>query len=432
MPTCDHFVYTTAKTNMKTGYQIVAKSSGINERILNSMISYFFPLGVDPMGFKKSKSLLPIGKELIAYSTVKNIGIGYDGRDGTLYNHTIILKKDDFEKIEYDTRVLDKFFIEDYDIRGEIDQLYIQPEKMDLDFEYLKELEDDFVSTVLFYLFKKSKIAIIKTPDDKLLQNILSIIPPQIRFMPFSTEVLEPPRQTKYQLIQIPSKVQPKLQSSYVTINPDMIPDSKIKQAKDIGIKNIIELIKENNQKELFKLHRDFEKIALQVSKIKRIKVKDIFDKEGFERLAEKRRFNMLLRNVKNLYSSPAFNQASPRTILTITKKIRKIIKKSFKEHEKQNLRDDDFEKLISISKILLDCLNYIKQLSEKKMGDSTQLEVENEIETIELILKQHPQAESIIQEYSFNPSEYFTTICENVVYFAYSMTLYVLGRKWW
>ena len=64
MPTCEHFVYTTAKTNAKTGYQIVAKSSGINDRILNGMISYFFPLGVDPMKFKKSKSLLPISKEL--------------------------------------------------------------------------------------------------------------------------------------------------------------------------------------------------------------------------------------------------------------------------------------------------------------------------------------------------------------------------------
>ena len=76
MPTCEHFVYTTAKTDVKTGYQIVAKSSGINDRILNSMISYFFPLGVDPMEFTKSKSLLPIGGEHIAYSIVKNIGIG--------------------------------------------------------------------------------------------------------------------------------------------------------------------------------------------------------------------------------------------------------------------------------------------------------------------------------------------------------------------
>ncbi len=384
------------------------------------------------MEFKKSKSLLPVGKELVAYSTVKNIGIGYDGRDGTLYNHTIIIKKDDLEKIEYDTRILDKYFVEDYDIRGELDQIYIQPEKRDLDFEYLKELEDDFVSTILFYLFKKSKISLVKTTDDKLIQNILSIIPPQIRFMPFSTEVLEPARQTKYQLIQILSKVQPKLQSSYVAINPDSLPDSKIKQAKDIGIKNIIESIKNNNQKEIYKLHKDFEKITLQVSKIKRVRIKDIFAKEEFEGLAENRRFDMLLRNVKSLYSSPVFNQASPRIMLTITKKIEKIIKKSLKAHERNNLDQSDFKKLMSISKILLDCLNYINQLSEKKMGNTIQLEIENEIENLESILKQHLQTESMVQEYEFNPHNYFKAMCESCVYLAYSMTLFVLGRRWW
>ena len=157
MPTCEHFAYTTAKTDVKTGYQIVAKSNGINERILNSMIGYFFPLGIDPMEFTKSKSLLPIGGEHIAYSTVKNIGIGYDGRDGTLYNHTIIMKKDGFAKIGNDTRILDKYFIEDYSMRGELDQLYIQPEKTEMDFEYLKNLDEDFLSILLFYLFKKKQ-----------------------------------------------------------------------------------------------------------------------------------------------------------------------------------------------------------------------------------------------------------------------------------
>ena len=250
--------------------------------------------------------------------------------------------------------------------------------------------------------------------------------------MAFSTLVLEPTRQIKYQLIQIPSKVQSKLQTNYVSINPDALPTSKIKMAKDIGIQNIIEMINHNNQRELLRFHKDFEKITTQVSKSKRIKIQDIFNREEFENLAENKRFNILLRNVKNLYSSPAFNQASPRTILTITKKIGKIIKKSLKAHEKNNLDQSDFEKLMSVSKILLDCLNYINQLSEKKMGDTIQLEIENEIKNIESILKQYPQMESMMQEYEFNPYNYFKAICESVAYSAYSITLFVLGRKWW
>jgi len=191
MPTCEHFIYTTAKTNLKTGYQIIAKSSGINDRLLSSLTNYLYPLGVNPNEFTESKSLLPLGKEHMAYSIVKNIGVGYDGRNGTLYNHTMIMKKNNFEKLDNDTRILDKYFIEDYSIRGELDTLYIQPEKIEIDFDYLKKLERNLLSTLLFYLFKKSKIAIVKVIDENLIQNLLSVIPPQIRFMPFSTMVLE-------------------------------------------------------------------------------------------------------------------------------------------------------------------------------------------------------------------------------------------------
>ena len=102
------------------------------------------------------------------------------------------------------------------------------------------------------------------------------------------------------------------------------------------------------------------------------------------------------------------------------------------KKHEKYNLKKTDLEKLMSISKILLDCLNYINQLSEKKMTDTMQFEVENEIEIIELILKQYPEMTPMIKEYEFNPNDYFKIIYENALHSAYSMALFVLGRKWW
>ena len=102
------------------------------------------------------------------------------------------------------------------------------------------------------------------------------------------------------------------------------------------------------------------------------------------------------------------------------------------KAHEKNNLYQSDFEKLMSISKILLDCLNYINQLSEKRMGDTTRFEIKNEIGKIESILKQYPEMESMVQEYEFNPYKHFKTMFENVLYSAYSATLFALSRKWW
>ncbi len=432
MPTCEHFIYTTARTDRKVGYQIIAKSNGVSERLVNNLTNYLYPLGVNPVDFKQSKSLLLIGKEQVAYSIVKNIGVGYDGRDGTLYNHTMIMKKDDFAKLDYDTRIFDKYFIEEYSIRGTLEQLYIQPEEIKIDFEYLKNLDRDLLSSLLFYLFKKSKIAIVKVFDENLIQNLLAVIPPQIRLISFSTLVFDPSRQSKYQLIQIPIKAQPKIPTNYVTINPDALAISKLKQARDIGIQSIIEMINQSDQKQLLKLHRDFEKITIQVSQIKRIKIKDIFDKDKFEELAENRNFSSLVRNVRKLYASPAFNKASPRTMITITKKIRKIITKSLKEHSKINLRENDFDGLLSISKILLDCLHYVNQYSEKKMGDSIQFEIENEIKKIELILKQYPETASMVQNYQFDVSDYFKSVFENILYSVYSMTLFILGRKWW
>ena len=243
MPTCEHFVYTTAKTDSKTGYQFVAKSCGIKDRFLNNLTNYLFPLGVDPQKFTKSKSLLPIGKEHVAYSVVKNIGRGYDGRDGTIYNHTMIMKTDNFFGIDCDTRILDRYFLEDYSIRGELDPLYVQPEKIDTDFGYLNGLNQNLLSVVLFYLFKKNRIAIVQTIDEKFIQHVLSVIPPQRRFVPFSTLVLDPSRQTGYQIMQIPDGIQVRLRSNCIVINPRTISATKIKLANDIGIKNIIDIM---------------------------------------------------------------------------------------------------------------------------------------------------------------------------------------------
>ena len=426
-PTLDHFVYTTAKTNSKTGYQIVAKSKGIDDVLLNKMSNYLYPLGVNTMKFTKSKSLLPIGKKHVAYSVVKNIGVGYDGRNGTLYNHTIILKKEDFEKIECDTRILDKYFIEEYNIRGTLDQLRIKPEKLKFDFAYLKMLDIDLVRVLLFYLFKDSKIAIINTMDEKLIQNMLAILPPQIRFIPFSTLVLDPTRQTKYYLIQIPKKVQSKLTANYIAINHNTLPSFRIKQAQDMGIQNVIDLIKQSDQEQLLRFHKDFKKITMQISQIKRVQINDIFNNQEFEKLVKNKEFSQMLAYVDTVYSNSSLNQASPITILKITKKIRQIIKKPLL---KINLEKTDLEKLMSIFKILLNCLNYVNQLSEKKMGDTTRSGIEKEIGNIEEILEQYPETEPVTQSYELNPYNYFNNFCASMMDLTYSMALFFLNRK--
>ena len=105
----EQFVYTAAATRTKTGYQIIARSKGITDDIVSQLNQYVFPLGIDPSEFKESRSLLILKNNKIAFSRIKNIGIGYDGRSDTFYNHTIVMNIKDFKEIDYDTRILENF-----------------------------------------------------------------------------------------------------------------------------------------------------------------------------------------------------------------------------------------------------------------------------------------------------------------------------------
>src|SRR5690242_2564003 len=97
----DQFVYTTATLSGKSGYQIIAKSSGITEEMISTLDPYLYPIGIIPSKFKESKSFLVFKKnKKISFSKIRNIGIGHDGRSNTLYNHTLVMDLDDFRQID--------------------------------------------------------------------------------------------------------------------------------------------------------------------------------------------------------------------------------------------------------------------------------------------------------------------------------------------
>lgn len=427
----EHFIYTTAKTELKTGYQVIAKSSGISNEFINSMTNYWYPVGINPTKFTKAKLLLDLGKNHIGYSIVKNIGIGYDGREGTLYNHTIIMKKKDFARIEYDTRILDKYFIEEYSIRGELKQLCVQPEKIEANFEYLKKLDKDFLSIILFYLFKKNKIAIVGILDEDLIQNVLAIVPPQIRFIPFSTLVIEPTRQTKYHLIQTPYKDQLKLQSGYRIINLRMLSSSKIKQIKNYPIQNIIELINQNDQKCLYKIHKDFERVVTHISKNKKIKISDIFKERKIKMDVKNRKYSSVLKIIDKLYTNSEFNEMAPGNILKITKNIRIIIKEALKKNKGNALTYDESKKLILIFKIQLDSLNYILQCREIKIKNNMQINIKKEIKRIEVLINDYKIKTNSKIQYEFDWYDYFKKMCDDMLKLVWVGPLFILNRKW-
>ncbi len=220
MPTCDHFIYTAGKIGNNEGYQIIAKSVGITDEIISKLEKYLYPLGVKISGFEESRSLLFLPNHKIAYSIVKNIGIGYDGRRGTLYNHTFVIDEKEFEEVDFDSRIFEKYFIKNDSLRGELKPVNINISSFSPDFKFLKKQDLQLLEEILYGILRRKKIAILKTDELMFLQNIFSILPPPLRLILFSTLVVEPDRQDKFHLIQVPKEIETKITKSFTVIDP--------------------------------------------------------------------------------------------------------------------------------------------------------------------------------------------------------------------
>lgn len=257
----DQFIYTTASLERKKGYQIIASSNEITDELFSQIDPYLYPIGVNTSKFKESKSLLVFKKnKKIAFSKIKNIGIGYDGRSNTLYNHTLIMDLDDFAQIDYDTRILENFYFENYNIQGNLPQLKIEPNIPEVDFQVAKNSEI-IVKETLIELIKKQKIAILDTKNIDLIQEMLSLVPPSMRLISFSTLVIQPERQPEYHLIQTKSQNKSILEKNYKIIDPE---NPSIEQKKNIlntVVTDLLSMINSRKKDELKELYESFEKI---------------------------------------------------------------------------------------------------------------------------------------------------------------------------
>jgi len=258
MISSDHFIYTSAKTDKQTGYQVIAKSNGITETILNSLTEYMYPLGANLKELKKSKSLL-ILKNKIAFSVVE-IGIGFDGRGGTVYNHTFVIDEKDFKKLYYDSRILEEYFIKDDSLRDELKNIEIENFAFPLNFRFIQKNDPELIKSSLSTIFKKKKLALVEIDDANFIQNLLSVLPPSMRLISFSTHVSQPERQSNYDIIQIPRQVQSQLSSNYKQIHQSD-PEISGRTDLDLAINYLHSLCSKNDLENIQNLHNEFEKI---------------------------------------------------------------------------------------------------------------------------------------------------------------------------
>lgn len=428
MPICEHFVFTAAKIGINEGYQIIAKSEKISNNITQKLQGYLFPLGVDLNEFKKSKSLVIIDRNTIVYSIVKNIGVGYDGRKGTLYNHSFVINKSEFQKIGFDSRVFDRYFIENYNIRGKLPPIKLEETRTSPNFELLKKINQKILRSILQALLKKSKVALVDTNDTELIQNVLALLPPSLRLISFSTMVYQPDIQYKYSFIQIPTVIQKKLNKEFVLINSDLTDKEKIEVDESLEI--LLDIVDRNDKKTLEKIHEDCERVSLQSSQVKHIKITEIFDESEFVKLAKSNDFQNFERKVKNLYSTKEFNEIIPSTIVQITKKIRKIIKKELKKKKDKKKEIPDSESIISTIKILLDSMNYLKSYKTKELTKLLQADVPLQIDKLQEMLTEYfPRKKE--QRYAFDGFNYMKTIYEQASQYYWNVvSMFIWGKK--
>lgn len=396
MVSCEQFIFTAAKIDDNEGYQVIAKSQGVSDDVVQDLREYLFPLGINDEEFQSSKSFIELSKNQFAYSIIKNVGVGYDGRRGTLYNHTFLIEKNDFEQLHNDSRIFDKYFIEDSTIRGELKTIQIKPEEISPNFKILNTLNPLVLKSTLFRLFKKKKIALVNIDEVELIQNLLALLPPNQRIISFSTLVNDPLRQHRYKIMQIPENAKNKLSGNIAVIHTE-IPKLAIKLTGDLGnfVKILVEIIIKEDRLEWTKILNDYEKLSTQLGIVKQIKSSEIFNVSEYAELVTAENYLQLKNKVEILYSSKKFQDASPKVIVSITKKIRNIVKKAFKKQIKETSKKQSskIDQLVFTTTILLDCINYLNDYTEKEKSLTIQILIEFEkIKLVTMLDEYSPQ----------------------------------------
>ena len=362
---CDQFIYTTAEINQKKGYQVIAKSAGIDDNIINKLSNYLYPIGITPNLHKTSKSLVVVDNEYVAYSVVKNIGNGYDGRSGTLYTHTIVIDIDKFKKLDFNSKVFDEYIIDDYNIRGILEQLKIKPIKPNIDFSYLKKYDKDFLIIILSAMMNNHKFAIINNIDNDLIQNLLLLLPINIRLVPFSTQVAKPDKQPNYKIIQSSFHIQTKLNDDFIIIDKN---SSKYdEQYTSPNVKKFIDILYSADDQKIQMAQDDLLRGTEEKQKIPtqdEIKISfDLFDVDKLCDIMENGEFLSLHEQIVQLYGKLIFDEHA----ITISGEIREKLDDLLIMNNKQYLGTKNSLIILSISKIILNYLIYMKNKKTKK-----------------------------------------------------------------
>lgn len=203
---CDHFVFGSAPAagggsgGGRHRYGIVARSAGVDARILRMLDGYLHPAGVDPACFVRSSSLLVLGGT-VAFTQARNAGYDGEGRPNSIYSHTTLIAERDFAAIGNDTRVL-AMQTPRVGGAGDLGPLEVRPLGLGIDLDSAKRLGLAHLRPFLEAALSGGRVAVRRASDPDLLPGLLSLLPAQLRLRPFSTLLADPSRQPSFEIVQ--------------------------------------------------------------------------------------------------------------------------------------------------------------------------------------------------------------------------------------
>lgn len=211
----EQLIYTTANVRGKKGYQVVAKSRGIDDGIEASLRPHFIPPGIRPESLAESHSLVDLDGGNVAYCHARNIGAGYDGRRDTLCSHVLVVSRSAFGEIGYDTRSLAPLHPGNRRLRGILPPVELDPSSM----PPLPSASDmralwPIFAAVLRSLLDGERVA-VPSSDPEMAQKFLSLLPPSARLVQFSSVAADAGRQTHCDLLFCPPGKKPRQSAGF-------------------------------------------------------------------------------------------------------------------------------------------------------------------------------------------------------------------------
>ena len=211
----EQLIYTTANVRGKKGYQVVAKSRGIDDGIEASLRPHFIPPGIQPESLAESHSLVNLEGGNVAYCHAKNIGAGYDGRRDTLCSHVLVVSRSAFAEIGYDTRSLAPLHPGNRRLRGILPTVELDPPSMPPppSASDVRALGPVFEAALLS-LLGGERVA-VPSSDPEMAQKFLSLLPPSARLVQFSSVAADASRQAHCDLLFYPPGKKPRQSTGF-------------------------------------------------------------------------------------------------------------------------------------------------------------------------------------------------------------------------